>query len=74
MKCVLCKEGRYGQGFVTVVLTKEESTVIIKAVPAQVCDQCGEYTLDAEITRKVLAMANESFAKGTEAEIRRFAA
>jgi YgiT-type zinc finger domain-containing protein len=74
MKCSLCKEWRYEKGLVTVVLTKRESAVIIKGVPSQVRDQCEEYTLDAEVTRKVLAMANEAFAKGTEVESRRFAA
>ena len=74
MKCVICKEGSYKAGFVTVVLTKDESAVIIKGVPAQVCEQCGEYTLGTDATRSVLAMANEAFAKGSEVEIRRFAA
>ena len=74
MKCVICKEGLYREGVTTVVFTKGEATVIIKGVPAQVCEQCGEYTLDTETTRSVLAMAEEAFAKGTEVEIRRFAA
>ena len=74
MKCIICKEGVYRRGLATVVFTKGEAAVIIKAVPAQVCGQCGEYTLDAETTRSVLAMADEAFAKGTEVEIRRFAA
>jgi YgiT-type zinc finger domain-containing protein len=74
MKCVICKEGLYRQGMATVVFTKGEAAVIIKGVPAQVCDQCGEYTLDSETTRSVLSMADEAFAKGTEVEIRRFAA
>ena len=74
MKRVICKEGLYREGVATVILTQGESAVIIKAVPAQVCSQCGEYTLDSETTRSVLAMADEAFAKGTEVEIRRFAA
>ncbi len=74
MICVICKTGHYKEGITTVVLTKDETTVIIKGVPAMVCDQCGEYVLASDITRKVLAMAREAQNKGTEVEIRRFAA
>ena len=74
MICVICKTGHYNEGFTTVVLTKGESVIIIKQVPELVCDQCGEYILSAEITKKVLVIAQEAWAKGTEVEIRRFAA
>ena len=74
MICVICKTGHYQEGFTTVVLTKGETAVIIKGVPAMVCDQCGEYVLSSDVTRKVLAMAREAQEKGTEVEIRRFAA
>jgi len=74
MNCVICKEGRYKNGLTTVVLTKEDSSIIIKGVPAQICDLCGEYTLDSATTELVMAMAKEAFEKGTEIEVRRFAA
>jgi len=74
MICVICKTGTYREDYTTVVLTKDESAVILKGVPAQVCDQCGEYILSAHIMRKVLAMADEAWLKGAEVEIRRFAA
>ena len=74
MICVICKTGQYKDGLTTVVLTEGETAVIIKGVPAMICDQCGEYVLSADITRKVLEMAREAREKGTEVEIRRFAA
>jgi len=74
MICVICKTGQYKEGITTVVLTEGETAVIIKGVPAMICDQCGEYILTSDVTRKVLAMARESRNKGTEVEIRRFAA
>ena len=74
MTCVLCKSGHYEKGFTTVVLTKEDSAVIIKGVPAMVCDQCGEYILDGNTTKLVLAMAEEAYSKGAEVEIRQFVA
>ncbi len=72
--CVICKEGQYKDGFTTVILSRGEASVVIKGVPAQVCDCCAEYLLDSETTTAVLAMAEEAFAHGTEFEIRRFAA
>ncbi len=74
MTCVICKTGVYKHGYTTVVLTKDDSSVIIKGVPAQVCDQCGEYVLSSDISKKVLAIAHEAWSKGAEVEIRKFAA
>jgi len=74
MICVICKTGTYSSGFATVALTKGESTVIIKQVPAMVCDQCGEYILSSEITEKVMKIVNEAVLNGAEVEVRRFAA
>lgn len=74
MKCLICKEGEYAPGLVTVVLTKKECTLIIKAVPAEICKQCGEYTLDSATAKIVYTMAEEAFSKGAEVEIRRFVA
>ncbi|MDA8409390.1 MAG: type II toxin-antitoxin system MqsA family antitoxin [Treponema sp.] len=74
MKCLICKEGLYQDGLTTVFLTRGESSIIIKGVPARVCDQCGEYILDSATTRAVLAMAADAFDHGAEVEVRRFAA
>ena len=62
--------GRLDYGF----LTRGESSIIIKGVPARVCDQCAEYILDSATTRAVLAMAADAFDHGAEVEVRRFAA
>ena len=54
MKCVICKHGETHAGFVTVTLERDESIVIIKRVPAENCDNCGEYSLRNVITYQVL--------------------
>ena len=74
MICAICKTGQYKEGLTTVVLTKNDSAVIIKQVPALVCDQCGEYILSNDITKQILSIAEEAYANGTELEIRRFVA
>jgi hypothetical protein len=48
--------------------------VVIKGVPAEICDNCGEYYLSEELTEQVLTMAEEAVSNGAEIEVRRFAA
>ncbi len=50
MKCIICKFGETNAGKVMVTLHRREATIIIKGVPAEICDNCGEYYLSDEIT------------------------
>ena len=74
MKCVLCKQGETRPGSVTVTLRRDETTVLIKGVPADVCDNCDEYYLSELVTGQVLDLAEDAVKKGAEVEILRFAA
>ena len=49
MRCILCKQGDARPGKVTVTLQRGDTTVIIKGVPAEVCENCGEYYLEDTI-------------------------
>jgi YgiT-type zinc finger domain-containing protein len=74
MQCVICKQGETRPGTATVSLERGSATLVIKDVPADICENCGEYYLSEEMTDKVLAMAKDAVAHGTEIEVRRFAA
>ena len=74
MQCVICKQGETIPGKTTVTLERKYATVVIKGVPADICENCGEYYLSEEMADKVLAMAEEAVAHGAEIEVRRFAA
>ena len=74
MKCVICKTGDVVEGITTVTLQRGDTTVVIKNVPAQVCEQCGEYYLSEDMTDKVLAMAESAVPKGAEVGVLRWAA
>ena len=74
MRCILCKQGETDSRWVTVTLERGNTLVIIKQVPADVCEDCGEYYLSEDGTALVLEKAEEAVSKGTEAEILRFAA
>jgi len=48
--------------------------VIIKDVPAEVCENCGEYYLSEAVTEQILAKAEAAVMSHAEVEILRFAA
>ncbi len=74
MQCQVCRRGTTSPGHATVVLQRGETTVVLKQVPAEVCDDCSEYYLSEDISSRVLARAEEAVRNGTELEIVRFAA
>ena len=74
MKCVICKQGETAPGHATVTLQRGQSTIIFKNVPAEVCENCGEYYLSEAVTEQLLSRAEEAVKSGAEVEILRFAA
>jgi len=74
MNCFLCRQGETHEGIVTVTLQRGETTVVVKGVPAQVCENCGEYYLSEDAAGNVLGLAEDAVRKGAEVEILRYAA
>ena len=74
MKCVICKHGETKPGLVTVTLERDECIIVLKKVPAEICDNCGEYYLSDTVTKQVLEKAESAITKGVELEIMRYAA
>ena len=74
MRCVLCRHGDTLPGRVTVTLQRGGTTVIVRDVPADVCENCGEYYLSEKVTEQLLARSEQAVKSGAEVEILRFAA
>jgi YgiT-type zinc finger domain-containing protein len=74
MTCLFCRQGQTHPGRVTVVLQRGETVVIFKEVPADVCENCGEYYLSDSIAGELLERAEKAIQNGAEVEILRFAA
>jgi YgiT-type zinc finger domain-containing protein len=72
--CVICKHGQTQPGITTVTLHRDESTIILKGVPAEICENCGEYYLSDTVTEQVLQRAEVAINNGAEVEILRYAA
>ena len=74
MSCSICRKGDTKPGQTTVTLERGAATIIIKGVPAQICEDCGEYYLSEEVARDVYARADAAVRNGAEVEILRYAA
>lgn len=74
MKCVICKNGETQPGKTTVTLERGGTTLVVKGVPAKVCDNCGEVYVDEEVTRGLTHAATEALRAGVQVDVREFVA
>ncbi|WPL16079.1 YgiT-type zinc finger domain protein [Thiorhodovibrio winogradskyi] len=74
MNCTLCKHGETTPGMVTVTLTRGDTVVVLKEVPAEVCENCGEYYLDSATAERLYQQADAAVARRVEVEVLRYAA
>lgn len=74
MNCVICKTGTTASGRVTVTLERGDTVVVVKEVPAQVCEDCGEYYLDEAVATRVYSQGEAAVARHAEVEVLRYAA
>ncbi len=72
--CSICKIGQLRPGQTTVTLERDGAIVLLKYVPADICDNCGSYFLDSRTTRTVLERAEKSLQNGSELEVLRLQA
>ena len=74
MKCPICKKGETAPGSTTVTLERGGLTLVVKSVPAQVCENCGEAYVDEAATAQLLTAADAEARAGTEINVRHFQA
>jgi YgiT-type zinc finger domain-containing protein len=74
MKCCLCRNGETQPGFVTVTLEREGCTLLVKEVPAEICENCGEYYTSEETSSALLARAEKARNDNTILQVIHFAA
>ena len=73
MKCVLCKHRATYNGTVNVTLERDNCIIVIKDVPADICENCCEYYLSQSTTAAVFERAEWAIDLNAEVEIIRFA-
>jgi YgiT-type zinc finger domain-containing protein len=74
LPCVICKNGNTRPGRATVTLEREGTTLIVRGVPAEVCENCGEKYMDESAATSLLKTAEEAARAGAHVDIREFAA
>jgi YgiT-type zinc finger domain-containing protein len=73
MKCAICRNGTTTEGYTTLVLERDQTTVVFKKVPAQICDNCEEY-VSAAVNTVLLHRAKAEWGRGILLEMLNFAA
>lgn len=74
MKCVICKMGLTHPGTTTVMLQRNNSVVVVRDVPAEICEDCGEYYMSEPVAKRVYADADATVQRHVEVKILRYAA
>ncbi len=72
MKCVICKVGETWPGRTAITLERDTTTLVFKAVPAEVCANCGEAYVAQEVSRQVFASAELATRSGVQVDVREF--
>ena len=74
MKCPICRNGETHPGTATLTLERGPITMVVRHVPAQICDNCGEDYIDEATTQKALTQAETPTRQGATIEVREFEA
>jgi len=74
MKCAICRNGITEEGYTTVVLEREQTTLVFKRVPAEICNNCGEEYISSEVNKALLRHARKELNRGVTLEMLNFAA
>jgi YgiT-type zinc finger domain-containing protein len=70
--CRQCPEGTYEKGTITETLERGDTVVVVKDVPALVCDVCGNSLLAAKEVERLQRILKHAEAEGVELQSRRY--
>jgi len=66
MNCSLCRNGRLRPGTKANVFERDGTVLIVRDVPALVCDQCGDTYYDPEVTDRCRLMLNDAVGRNEQ--------
>ena len=73
VRCLICKQTDTRPGTATLTLKHGASTFVVNDVPAQVCPNCGEEYVDADVTARLQRSAEAMAHSGKSLDVRSFA-
>jgi YgiT-type zinc finger domain-containing protein len=74
MRCAICGNGEPKPGTTTLVLERGGVTMVIRGVPTEDCENCGEEYIGESIAETTLAKAEQAVREGVRVEVRDYAA
>lgn len=74
MKCVICKQGETSPGTTTITFDRDQMILVIRSVPADICDTCGEAYMEESVTSRLLREAEAAAGLGVQVEVRQYTA
>ncbi|MDD1607951.1 MAG: type II toxin-antitoxin system MqsA family antitoxin [Methylococcaceae bacterium] len=74
MKCPICKHGETANGYATVVLERNKTTLVFKHVPADICNNCGEEFIAENVSVELFKAAKQAVEVGVQVDVREYLA
>lgn len=74
INCIICKGGLLRKGQTTFAVDENGVLVVIRKVPAFICDQCGEEYLDEFVTERLETDVSDVLRTGEKVIIQDFKA
>ena len=74
MTCVICKQGQTALGTTRMAVERGATVLVVRGVPAQVCDNCGEAYLSADAVDRLQEMLAVAAQGGVQIEVREYMA
>jgi YgiT-type zinc finger domain-containing protein len=74
VQCVICRNGETQAGTTTLTLERDQLTLIIKGVPAEICTNCGEEYIDEQVTTRLLTLVKVAARSGVQVALRHYVA
>jgi len=73
MTCVVCRHGNTRPGTTRMAVEQGPTVLVVRGVPAQVCDNCGEAYLSADAVDRLQEMLVGAARGGVQLEVREYA-
>lgn len=71
MKCPICKQGDTKNGYATVVLERNKTTLVFKHVPADICSNCSEEFINEGVSIELFKVAKQAVEAGVQVDVRK---
>lgn len=72
MTCPICGQGELRPGTTTFAADADATVVVVRNVPADVCEVCGEAFISDAVAKELEDLVAESKATGTESVVRHY--